>query len=168
MITAVEIRNQQFGKSLRGYDSNEVNNFLLQVAQDYEKLYSENATLRDNMQRLEYELQKYRKLEETMNNSLILAQQTAEDVKSNARREAAIIMEESKRRIAEVFSLYQDLIKRLGVFSADLKGQLLGQMEIVEKNQRKMEELSAFFFSKDLKELMEKLEASTVGEQCSE
>lgn len=151
MITAVEIRNQQFGKSLRGYDSNEVNNFLLQVAQDYEKLYSENATLRDNMQRLEYELQKYRKLEETMNNSLILAQQTAEDVKSNARREAAIIMEESKRRIAEVFSLYQDLIKRLGVFSADLKGQLLGQMEIVEKTNVKWKNFRPFSLAKTLR-----------------
>jgi cell division initiation protein len=41
-------------------------------------------------------------------------------------------------------------------------------MEMVDKNQRKMEELSDFFFSKDLKELMEKLESSTVGEQCSE
>jgi len=88
MITAMEIRNQQFGKSLRGYNEEEVKNYLMQLAQDYENLYSQNATLKESIQRLEAELLKYHKIEDTMNNSLIFAQQTAEDIKSNARREA--------------------------------------------------------------------------------
>ncbi|HBK54527.1 MAG TPA: cell division protein, partial [Syntrophomonas wolfei] len=110
MITAMEIRNQQFPKSLRGFKQDEVKKYLLNLAQDYESLYSENASLKEKIQNLEYELKKYRKLEETMNNSLILAQQTAEDLKSSARKEADLMLEESKKRIIEVMMVYQEII----------------------------------------------------------
>jgi len=158
MITAMEIRNQQFSKSLRGYDQDEVKNFLMQLAQDYENLYSQNATLKESIKRLESELQKYRKIEDTMNNSLIFAQQTAEDMKTNARREADLILEDAKRRIAELLMVYQEVIKRLNLFNTELKAQMGGQMEMLEKNQKRIEELSQFFYSKDIKEMLEKLE----------
>lgn len=158
MITAMEIRNQQFSKSLRGYDQDEVKNFLMQLAQDYENLYSQNATLKESIKRLESELQKYHKIEDTMNNSLIFAQQTAEDMKTNARREADLILEDAKRRIAELLMVYQEVIKRLNLFNTELKAQMSGQIEMLEKNQHRVEELSQFFYSKDLKEILEKLE----------
>lgn len=162
MITGVEIRNQQFSKSLRGYNEDEVRNFLMQLAQDYENLYSQNATLKESIQRLEAELLKYHKIEDTMNNSLIFAQQTAEDMKTNARREAELILEDAKKRIVEVFMVYQEVIKRLSLFNAELKSQMGGQMEMLEKNQLRVEELSQFFYSKDVKELMEELEQTNI------
>ncbi len=162
MITGVEIRNQQFSKSLRGYNEDEVRNFLMQLAQDYENLYSQNATLKESIQRLEAELLKYHKIEDTMNNSLIFAQQTAEDMKTNARREAELILEDAKKRIVEVFMVYQEVIKRLSLFNAELKSQMGGQMEMLEKNQLRVEELSQFFYSKDIKELMEELEQTNI------
>lgn len=165
MITAGEIRNQQFDKSLRGYDTAQVNNYLLQMANDYEKLYSDNATLRETVQRLEYELQKYRRIEETMNNSLILAQQTADELKANARRESTLILQQSKGKIAEVFMVYQELIKRMGVYSSEMKAQVGAQMEIMEKNQKRIDELSDFFFGRDLKEILENLEAISLKEE---
>lgn len=164
MITAMEIRNQQFGKSIRGYDQDEVKNFLMQLAQDYENLYSENATLKETIRRLEGELDKYRKIEETMNNSLIFAQQTAEDMKSNARKEAEMILDNAKKRIAEVLMVYQEIIKRLSIFSTELKAQIGGQMEMLEKNQRKVDELSEFFYSRDLKDMLEKMEQINIKE----
>lgn len=164
MITPMEIRNQQFKKAFRGYREDEVKNFLNQVVMDYENLYSENSKLKENIQRLEYELDKYHKLEDTMNNSLILAQQTAEELKGNARKEAELFMEQAKKRIAEVLMVYQEVIKRLGLFSAELKGQITSEMEMLEKNQNKIEELSNFFYSSDIKEIIEKLEKITLEE----
>jgi cell division initiation protein len=158
MITAMEIRNQQFGKSVRGYNQEEVKNYLMQLAQDYENLYSQNATLKETIQRLEAELLKYHKIEDTMNNSLIFAQQTAEDIKINARREAELILVDAKKRIAELLMVYQDVIKRLNLFNTELKAQMSGQMEMLEKNQQRIEECTQFFFSKDLKDIVEKLE----------
>lgn len=162
MITGMEIRNQEFKKSMRGYSETEVRNFLAELAQDYENLYSQNANLKESVQRLESELSKYRKIEDTMNNSLIFAQQAAEDLKANARREAELIIDSSKKRIAEVFAVYQEVIKRLSLFNAELKSQMGGQMEMLEKNQLRVEELSQFFYSKDIKELMEELEQTNI------
>jgi len=165
MITAGEIRNQQFDKSLRGYDTAQVNSYLLQLANDYEKLYSDNATLRETIQRLEYEMQKYRRIEETMNNSLILAQQTADDLKANARQQSTLILQQSKGKIAEVFMAYQELIKRMGIYSSEMKAQVAAQMEMMEKNQKRIDELSDFFFGRDLKEILERLEVISLTEE---
>jgi cell division initiation protein len=162
MITAMEIRNQQFRKAVRGYSEDEVSNFLVRIAQDYETLYSENAKMRETVQRLEYELSRYHRMEETMNSSLILAQQTAEDLKAAARKEAQLMLEESKRRISDILLVYQEIIKRMSLFNTELKAQIGGQLEILDKNQRKIEELSDFFYGRDLKEMMERLESVTI------
>ncbi len=164
MITAIEIRNQTFGKSMRGYNEDEVKNFLYRLSQDYENLYSENARLKEELQKLEYDLAKYRKMEETMNNSLILAQQTAEGLRANAQKEAELILESSKHRIADILMIYQEIIKRMNVFGVEMKAQVSGHLEMLEKNQAKVEELSGFFYGKDLKDVMEKLEKVSLHE----
>ena len=150
MLTAQEIRKQEFGKSVRGFNQEEVKNYLFTVAQDYENVYSENVQLKETIQRLNYELNRYHKLEETMNNSLILAQQTGEMLKENARKEAEIILENSKKKIAEIFVVYQDVVKRLNIFNAELKAQLSGELEFLDKRQQKTEELNKFFYSEVL------------------
>jgi cell division initiation protein len=164
MITANEIRNQQFRKGVRGYSEDEVRNFLALIAQDYEALYSENAKIREAMQRLEQDLSRYHLMEETMNSSLILAQQTAEDLKAIARQEAQLMLEEAKQRISDVLMVYQEIIKRMNLFNTELKAQVGGQLEILEKNQAKIEELSDFFYGRDLKEMMERLESVTLSQ----
>jgi cell division initiation protein len=164
MITGMEIRNQQFRKKMRGYDPEEVKNFIFNLAKDYETLYSENVLLRENIQKAQYELDHYRKLEETMNNSLILAQQTAEMIKTNAQKEAEMIQEESRRKIAEIFQAYQEVLQRLNLMTAEIKAQVNGELEMLEKSQRKTEELSEFFFSKDTKVILEKLSSTVPGE----
>lgn len=164
MITANEIRNQQFRKGVRGYSEDEVRNFLALIAQDYEVLYSENAKIRETMQRLEQDLARYHRMEETMNSSLILAQQTAEDLKGAARKEAQLMLEEAKHRISDILMVYQEIIKRMNLFNTELKAQVGGQLEILDKNQAKIEELSDFFYGRDLKEMMERLESVTLSQ----
>ncbi|NLJ73279.1 MAG: DivIVA domain-containing protein [Syntrophomonadaceae bacterium] len=158
MITAIEIRNQQFSKAIRGYNEEEVKNFLYRLSQDYENLYSENAKLKEKIQKLEYDLDKYYKMEETMNNSLILAQQTAEGLRANAKKEADLILEESKGKIAEILMIYQEIIKRMNIFGVEIKAQVGAHLEMLDKNQARIEDLSTFFYSKDLKDLLENLE----------
>lgn len=158
MITSMEIRNHQFSKSLRGFNQEEVKNILTIIAQDYETLYVENSQLKESMLKLEYELNKFKKLEETMNSSLIVAQQTADNIKANAHRDADILVDDAKKRIAEIFLLYQDITKRLNIFNLELKGQVSGQLEMLDKNQKKVDQLTDFFFSKDVKEVIENLD----------
>lgn len=158
MITGIEIRNQQFKKSLRGYNQEDVKQYLSNIAQDHEKLYSENAELKEKLQRLEYDLVKYRRMEESMNNTLILAQQTAEELKSTSRREAAVMLEEAKKKITDMMIIYQEVIKRLNLFNAELRGQISAHLELLDKNFAKVDEMSKFFYNTDIKDAMEQLE----------
>jgi cell division initiation protein len=153
----MEIRNQQFAKSIRGYNEEEVRSFLLRLAQDYETIYSENSQLKESIQRLRYDLERYRKMEETMNNSLILAQQTGEIIKANAQKEANMILEDSKRVISEMLTAYQEVVKRLDLFNLELKAQMNAELEMISRNQLKTEELSTFFHNQDVKELIANL-----------
>ena len=157
MITGIEIRNHQFSKSLFGFRSEEVREFIDQVAHDYENLYSENAQLKENIQKQLFELEKYRKLEATMNNSLILAQQTAEELKLNARQEARQILDDSKRSIAEMLAAYQELMKHLNVFNLEMKSQLQVELELLDSNIKKNQELGAFFSKPEIQDLLDKL-----------
>jgi len=165
LITGMEIRNQQFTKSMRGYNEEEVKNFLQQLAQNYETLYSENSQLKESIQRCKFELDKYHKIEETMNNSLILAQQTAETLKVNAQKEAEKILDDSKRSIAEMLSAYQEVIKRLNLFNLELKSQLNIELEMLEKNMKKTEELSTFFNNQDVKDLLSNMSKLKIEEK---
>lgn len=99
-----------------------------------------------------------------MNSSLILAQQTADDLKIAARKEAQLMLEEAKHRISDILMVYQEIIKRMNLFNTELKAQVGGQLEILEKNQAKIEELSNFFYGRDLKEMMERLESVTLSQ----
>ena len=60
MITSMEIHNYQFKKAIRGFDQEEVKEFLEIIADDYEALFVENAQLKEEIQRLEYELSKFK------------------------------------------------------------------------------------------------------------
>ncbi|KUG02706.1 cell division initiation protein diviva [hydrocarbon metagenome] len=164
MITAMEIRKHQFSRTVRGLKEEEVKNYLNQVAVDYENLYSENSRLKEEIQRLEFEIRKYRSIEETMNNSLILAQQTAQEYQKNAKMEAENLLEASRRQIADLLMVYQEIIKRMNLFNAELKAQVSGQADMLDKNQKKIDELSNFFYAADMKNLMENLEKISVGE----
>lgn len=153
----MEIRNQQFTKSIRGYNEDEVKNFLQQLAQDYENLYSENSWLKESVQRSKFELKKYHNIEEMMNSSLILAQQTAEMLKVNAQKEAERMLDDSKRAIVEMMTAYQEILKNLQRFNVEIKSQLNTELEMVEKNISKNEELAKFFKAQDVQELLANL-----------
>lgn len=157
MITGMEIRNKQFAKSMRGFNEEEVKNFLQHLAQDFENLYSENSQLKESIQRCNFELDKYHKIEESMNNSLIFAQQSAENLKTNAQKEAELILSDAKRSIGEMLDVYQELMKNLNLFNLEFKSRLNIQLEILDKNIAKNEELSAFFNKQDIKELVSNL-----------
>lgn len=158
----MEIRNQSFKKSFRGYNTDEVNKFLYQIAQDYESLYSENSQLKDNIQNVKHELEKYKKMEDAVNNSLVLAQQAAETYSENAHKEVEIFLQQSKKQISDILMIYQETIKRFNVMSTELKGNLLAELEMMEKNHKKIEQMSNFFYSEDMKIITENLNKVTL------
>ncbi|MBR4151892.1 MAG: DivIVA domain-containing protein [Selenomonadaceae bacterium] len=103
MLTPMDIHNHQFKKSMvRGYNENEVDDFLDRIVVDFEKLLRDNERLKNQINTLEVEMEKYRKLEKTMNDTLLVAQKTADEVISNARKNADEMKENTARECQNI------------------------------------------------------------------
>ena len=101
-ITPLDIQQMVFGSKFRGYDKEEVNRFLEELARTVEELNRDNAILREKIVFLEQQLTELKRTEATLSNTLISAQTLAEDVKRTAQREAELVMREAELKAGEL------------------------------------------------------------------
>lgn len=126
MITPMDIHNKTFTKAVRGYAPEEVNGFLDELVGDYERIYREHREMEEKMDTLKTKLANYEKIESTMSNTLIMAQETAENVKKAAQKEADLIVEEAKTRARQI--LAESEMNRLRINDSLLKAE--GDMKL--------------------------------------
>lgn len=91
----MDINNKDFKKNFRGYDCDEVDEFLDKVAEDYETIYKENSLLKDKLELLEEKLKHYSKIEVTIQNTLLLAQNAADQARETAKNESDLIIKQA-------------------------------------------------------------------------
>lgn len=91
-LTPMDINNKEFKRGLRGYNAEEVDEFLDEVVESYEELYKENSKLKETVTRLKDKVEHYEKLEVTIQNTLVLAQNAAEQAKETSQKEADLII----------------------------------------------------------------------------
>ena len=96
MITPMDIHNKTFSRQIRGYAQDEVNTFLEELAKDYERIYREHREMEEEMDTIRTKLRNYEKMESTMSNTLVMAQETADNVKKNAHKEAELSIREAQ------------------------------------------------------------------------
>lgn len=95
-LTPLQMRQQTFNRVFRGYDQEEVKAFLEIVAEEFERLNRENIELRDCQDGMQSELERYQNLERILQETLRTAQQTAEEVRENSKKEARLIVSEAE------------------------------------------------------------------------
>jgi cell division initiation protein len=96
-ITPMDIRQQQFTvKMFRGFDTQEVDTFLEDLAADYEALLKENSLLKEQLQALEERTRGLEEREKVLQETLVTTQRLVEEMKDQARREAAVISREGE------------------------------------------------------------------------
>ena len=93
MLTPMDIHAKEFGRSFRGFDETEVNDFLNEVMQAYAAALDENEHLRAELGRERAAGDEFRRIEQSMRETLIVAQKTAEEVTANAKRNADQMLE---------------------------------------------------------------------------
>ena len=96
MITPLDIQNKDFAKKMRGYDPDEVDDFLDAIIKDYTALMKENQSLKSKIGMLTKTVENYKSIEESMTRSVEMAKQTAKDMKDNANAEAQMIINNAK------------------------------------------------------------------------
>lgn len=121
-ITPLEIQQKQFPIKFRGFDVEEVYAFLEVIRQEMEELLRDNASLKERLHQAETTLQEYRDMENTLRETLMTAQQMVEDYKTNARKEAELIVKEAEMRAEAIIREAQEKVIKIHEDIADLKG----------------------------------------------
>ncbi|SDP10717.1 DivIVA domain-containing protein [Selenomonas ruminantium] len=96
----MDIHNKEFKRSFRGYNEDEIDDFLDKVVNDYEKLFRENDRLKEELARAKKDNEQYQQLEQNLKDTLLVAQKTAEEVTSSARKNAEETRENTARECA--------------------------------------------------------------------
>jgi cell division initiation protein len=145
MLTPMEIHNKEFKKVMRGYKEEEVDEFLDRVVTDFEKLYRENGELKDKLSVINDKVDSYNLMEKTLQNTLVVAQTTAEDVVVNSRKKAEVILKEAEEQakriiedanksVVDVHREYENLKKEVQVFKTRFKTLLESELEALNIN----------------------------------
>ncbi|PZD93875.1 septum formation initiator [Paenibacillus sambharensis] len=122
-LTPLDIHNKEFGRRLRGYDEDEVNEFLDQVIKDYEALIRENKELQNQVLNLQEKLNHFANIEETLSKTIIVAQEAADEVKNNSKKEAQLIVKEAEKNADRIINEALSKSRKVALEVEELKKQ---------------------------------------------
>lgn len=112
-IRPIDIRRKEFKNGFRGYDANQVDDFLDAVADEFERIYSENSRVREEIASLRERLDQFEQLEGSIRSALVHAEQAAKDLRQNASREAELTIREAKARSHQILSDSSSRVERV-------------------------------------------------------
>lgn len=112
-ITVLEIETKRFRKRLRGYDPIAVEAFLQEVAAHYEEVITENHRMREELIGLRQEAERYKAMEDALKESLVLAQRSADETRSNAHKEAELILREAQLKAEQIVREAEERAQRM-------------------------------------------------------
>jgi cell division initiation protein len=123
-IRPIDVRRKEFKNSFRGYDANQVDDFLDAVADEFERSYTENSRMREEISSLRERLQQFEELEGSIRAALVHAEQAAndlrrtatqeaEDVRLSANREAEFTIREAKARSHQMLADTSARVERI-------------------------------------------------------
>lgn len=101
-ITPIEIHQKKFRRSLRGYNEEEVDQFLDEVAAELERLIEENTELAEKVEKLEKRLEQYQDFEQALQETMLAAQKAASDLKKNAENAAKLLIKDAQLKAEQI------------------------------------------------------------------
>jgi cell division initiation protein len=122
-LTPLDIHNKEFSKGFRGYDEDEVNEFLDQVIKDYEMVIREKKDLEERLNEMTERIGHFTSIEDTLNKSILIAQEAAEEVKRNAHKEAKLIIKEAEKNSDRIVNDSLSKARRIAMEIEELKKQ---------------------------------------------
>lgn len=142
--TPNDLQNITFKKTFMGYSEDTVNDVLDKIIEDYSAYIRENVELKDKLALLNDGLQHYKTIEESLQNTLLVAQQTGEDIKKNAYdkadnviREAEVraqkLINDANQEVIKIKFEYEDSKKKLHIFKSKCEMLLMSQMELLKQ-----------------------------------
>jgi cell division initiation protein len=145
-LSPLDIHNKEFSRAFRGYDEDEVDDFLERIIQDYEALIRQNKDLEEKLDQYAERLRHFTNIEESLGKSILVAQETAEEVKANARKEAQLILKEAEKNADRIISEalaksrkiameIEEVQKHAAIFRARFRSLIQAQLEMLESGE---------------------------------
>src|SRR5215216_4822093 len=146
-IRPIDVRRKEFRNGFRGYDANQVDDFLDAVADEFERTYMENSRLREEVSGLRERLQQFEELEGSIRAALIHAEQAANDLRRTASWEADDLrkstirdakarahqmLAESSARVERIRESYDALQEAKRTFASDFRQLLKTYTEVMD------------------------------------
>jgi len=107
-LTPLDIHHKEFRRAIRGYNEEDVDVFLDEVAEEFERLFKENIELREKLEKTKEQIRQYEGIEDTLQKTLLTAQKSADQVKAQAQKEAEMIVRDAEVKSRETL---QDIIR---------------------------------------------------------
>jgi cell division initiation protein len=131
-LTPVEIRHIRLGRGLLGYRRGPADRLLEEIASSFEEVWRDRADLADKVEQLESELERFRELEALLRTTLVSAERTAAELKTQAMREAELIVEEARAEARVIVRQAAADNERLEADSARIRALLRAALSTVE------------------------------------
>jgi cell division initiation protein len=101
-LTSMDIHHKEFRHSVRGYNPDEVDQFLVDVADEFDRLFKENIDLSERLDAADVKVRSYTDMEKTLHNTMLAAQQSAEEIQNKARKEAELLLRDAEIKAKEL------------------------------------------------------------------
>lgn len=175
MLTPRDIQETGFSKAVfGGYDTDSVDDFLEIVAEDYAKLYKDNAVLKSKIKVLVDKIEEYRQTEDSMRSTLLAAQKKSEDLLNEAKTKSSDILAgaaaEAESKLADLGSRMEFESVRLADAQAETQSFMKSARELISSYTAFLDDIEAREFPELNVEAAEEAEAeqSLVGSDDSE
>ena len=145
MLTPLDIENKKFSKQImNGYNVEEVDDFLDEIGVEYARKQKELTELNQELNETKKNLEHYKNIEETLQNTLLMAQSTAEEVQNVAKQKADQIISDAKASTQKEADLLQsqiinrkkeleDVQKQFDIYKAKMESLLISQLELIKE-----------------------------------
>ncbi|HSI68165.1 MAG TPA: DivIVA domain-containing protein [Planococcus sp. (in: firmicutes)] len=122
-LSPLDIHNKEFSRGFRGYQEDEVNGFLDQIIKDYELLMKENKELTERLKQTDERVGHFTTIETTLQKSIVVAQEAAEEVRRNSQKEAKLIVREAEKNADRIVNESLSKARRIAMEIEELKKQ---------------------------------------------
>lgn len=122
-LTPLDIHNKEFKRVFRGYDEEEVNEFLDLVIKEFEILIRDKKELEEKTAETSEKLGHFNSIEESLSKTIIVAQETADEVKNNAKKEAQLIIKEAEKNADRIINEALAKSRKIAIEVEELKKQ---------------------------------------------
>ena len=136
-FTPSDIINKEFRMALRGYATEQVDDFLQQISESQFRVLEENKRLLAQIEDLRSRLQQYHETEELMKNALMLAEHAAEETRQHAHQEADLIRREGEVQLGKERAALEDVRQLRMRVIGELRGMLYSHLSMMEEQERR-------------------------------